>query len=204
MKQILFILYLSLIAVTTKAQSFEVMPGNERLFIDAQFLSFFDQDYKWSLFSRARATANYDDQGTDLFTAGYLNHTFYKGFGVSLIGRVASRGSGVDAGVHYVFNNKSISIFALPSINIGDEMEYSWFSIVRYTPRISENWKIYSSVELFSSFRKAEHVFSVQRWRVGLDWKAFQFGLAANLSFLDQVDIITDENWGIFIRKAFN
>ena len=183
------------------AQSFEVMPGTEGIFIDAQYLKFFDQKNRISLFSRARAVAEYQEQSTDLFTGAYLNYTTGSGVGGTVIGRISSVSSGIDVGVHFFKANESFVIYMLPSINLGDELLYSWFSILRYTPQWKENWKLYTSLELFSAFQEIGHISSVQRIRVGLDYKGYQFGAAANLA----QSRFSDSEWnpGIFLRKQF-
>ncbi len=184
-----------------KGQSFEGMAGTERIFIDAQYLKFFDAESKVSLFSRARATAEYDEQKTDLFTGAYLNYTTRSGFGGTVLGRISSTNAGIDAGIHYFKASTSFVIYALPSININDELLYSWFSILRYTPQLKNGWKLYSSVELFSAFGEIGHLSSVQRIRLGVDRKGCQFGVALNLKESRFSD--TDVNPGAFFRKQF-
>ncbi|MEO1011296.1 MAG: hypothetical protein AAFX53_08305 [Bacteroidota bacterium] len=199
-KRLLFLLYLGSWLVAY-AQSFEVVPGIERIFIDAQYLKFFDTDNTLSLFSRARATAEYDRQATDLFTGAYLNYTTESGFGATLLGRMATSGSGIDVGVHYFRVKKPFMIYALPSINIGNELRYSWFSILRYTPKLYRDWKLYTSLELFSAFGQLGHLSSVQRIRLGVDKKGYQFGAAINLG--ESRFSGTDINPGLFFRKQF-
>ena len=201
MKKILSFLILLSIWTVSDAQSFEVMPGTERIFIDAQYLKFLDQNNRLSLFSRARATAEYDEPVTDLFTGGYLNYTTPSGFGGTILGRIGSNAAGIDAGIHYFKASKSFMIYALPSVNIGDELLYSWFSIIRYTPQLKKEWKLYSSLELFSAFGQIGHLSSVQRIRLGLDKKAYQFGAAINLD--ESRFSETDINPGVFFRKSF-
>ncbi|MEM6800852.1 MAG: hypothetical protein AAF696_05580 [Bacteroidota bacterium] len=199
-KLLLFILSFFTLS-SIHAQSFEIMPGTKRIFIDAQYLKFLDTHKSFSLFSRTRATAAYDEQATDLFTGAYFNYTTKSGFGGSLLGRISSRNSGVDIGVHYFKAKKSFMIFALTSINISDELLYSWFSILRFTPELKKDWKLYSSLELFSAFGEIGHLSSVQRIRLGLDREAYQFGFAINLNESRFAE--TDVNPGIFVRKQF-
>lgn len=201
-----FIIIFSLIALSQNmfSQSFEVMPGTERIFIDVQWLKSFDEDYKWTLFSRARATAEYDENVNNLFTGAYLNYTTNSGFGGTVLGKIATIGSSVETGIHFFKNSKSFMVYALPTIALKSELSYSWFSIMRYTPSINDNLKLYTSLELFSNFNKSGHVASVQRIRAGLDIKNYQFGLALNLSGLGKDYNTTDTNPGIFIRKVFN
>jgi len=198
------ILGLALVLFTwynSKAQSFEVMPGSQRLFIDVQYLKFMDKGKRVSLFSRARATAEYDRQETDLFTGAYLNYTTKPGIGGTAIGRISSNSSGVDVGIHYFKATKSFMIYALPSINVNNELLYSWFSIIRYTPELNKQWKLYSNLELFSAFGETGNLANVQRIRIGVDKQGNQFGLALNRS--DGRFVETDVNPGLFFRKQF-
>lgn len=201
MKKLVLFLFTIAFGFTAKAQSFEVMPGTKRIFIDAQSLKFFDGSHKISLFSRARATAAYNEQTTNLFTGAYLNYTTKSGFGGTVLGRISTGNSGIDAGIHYFKANKTFMIYALPSININDELLYSWFSILRFTPAIKADWRLYSSLELFSAFGQTGHLSSVQRIRLGLDKKGYQFGPAINLNKNRSSKL--DVNSGIFLRKQF-
>ena len=182
-------------------QNLELMPGKERFFLDAQFLKFFDVENKFSLFSRARATAEYNRQNTDLFTGAYINYTTKSGFGGSIIGRISSGNAGIDAGIHYFKASKYFMIYALPSININDELLYSWFSILRFTPPFKNHWKLYTSLELFSAFGRIRHLSSVQRIRLGAGKNEYHFGVALNLkeSSVSNPDV----NPGVFFSKHF-
>ena len=82
------------------AQSLEVMVGHERLFADVQWLKFMDADRKWSMFSRTRATVDYDNN-TDVFTGAYLNYTTKLGLGGSVVGRIGATGAASDVGFHF-------------------------------------------------------------------------------------------------------
>ena len=203
MKLLVLLLAIPLfLTLKTSAQSFELMPGTERIFVDAQWLKTFDEERKWSLFSRSRATAGYDEN-TDLFTGAYLNYTTKSGFGGTVVGSISSLGAGGDLGLHFFKAKESFLVYALASVDISSDFAYSWFSIVRYTPKLNEKWRLYSSLELFSNFNRDAHVSSVQRLRAGLDRNGYQFGLALNLSGLGQDYSTTDSNPGIFFRKQF-
>ena len=204
MRKILAVFPLILIkAALCCGQSFEFMPGTERMFIDVQWLKAFDAQYKWTLFSRTRVTVDYEEN-TNLFTGAYLSYTTSSGFGGTLLGRVSSIGSGVDIGPHYTKQTNDFMVYATVSVNMGSPLSYSWFSIMRYRPAIGEKWKLYTSLELFSSFNKDGHAASVQRMRVGVDKSGYQFGLALNLGGKGVRYRNVDSNPGIFIRKEFN
>ena len=182
-------------------QSLELMLGHERLFADVQWLKFIDEDKHWSLFSRTRATLDYENN-TDLFSGAYLNYTLPIGVGGSLVGRIGNSGAGTDIGVHIFKAKPNWMLFGLASVALKKDFEYSWFSIFRYTPILKKDWKLYSSVELFSLFRQNNHLVSVQRLRLGVDYKALQFGIGANFSAFG-ADWSTTSNIGGFVRKAF-
>ncbi len=184
------------------SQSLELMPGTERVFVDAQWLKPIDKEFKWSLFSRSRATVDYSENA-NLFTGAYLNYTTNSGLGGTVVGRISSLSSGGDVGVHYFKMNDNIVFYGLLSVELASEFSYSWFSIFRYLPQLNDKWRLYSSLELFSNFNESGHVASVQRLRLGLDIDGNQFGLGLNLSGFGENYDQTDSNPGLFVRKQF-
>lgn len=204
MKKILFLsIYSYLIPGAVQPQSLELMAGgNERVFMDVQWLEFFSEDMKWSLFSRTRSTVDYENN-INLFTGAYLNYTRPSGFGGTAVGRVASAGSGLDMGGHYFKVGESFMTYALASLTLVQGPGISWFSITRFTQKIDEAWRLYSSIELFSSFDYEQHQFSTQRLRLGLDNQGYQFGIAVNISETGKEVAHSDTNPGFFIRKQF-
>ena len=133
------------------AQSVEIMGGNQRLFVDVQWLKPLDTNYRGSIFSRTRATLDYEGN-SNVFLGLYGNYTSKIGLGASLVGRISSSGNGADVGIHLFKQNKDWLLFALASAGFNTEgaLEYSWFSITRFTPVIKGDWKAYISLELFS------------------------------------------------------
>ena len=193
--QIILLLGLFLSSFSLHAQSLEYMQGNERIFVDAQWLKTFDAERRWSLFSRSRATVDYEEN-TNLFTGAYLNYTSKPGIGGTLVGSISTFGANASAGAHFFKANSQFMVYALLSIDLSSELGYSWFSILRYTPELTEKWKLYTSLELFSSFNGEGHVASVQRLRAGVDSKGYQFGAGLNLSGLGRDYSTTDFNIG--------
>lgn len=199
----LSIFFITILLSQGIAQSLEGMGGHKRIFMDAQWLKPLSEDYRWTLFSRSRATVDYEEDQTDLFTGAYLNYTTKSGFGGTVLGRIGSRGAGGDVGIHYFKSTKNFMVYALPTVEINEKFTYGWFSIMRYRPTLNDKWKLYTSLELFSTFEEGDHIASVQRIRLGLDFKKFQFGFAMNLSGLGEDYDIRDENLGIFLRREF-
>ncbi len=198
-------IYLVVLVLTigskTIGQSLEVMPGNERLFMDVQWLEPLGEDIRWSVFSRTRATVDYDEN-TNLFSGAYLNRTTKSGIGVSLVGKIATSGAGADIGPHIFKAKEKWMLFGLASVGIQKDLEYSWFSIFRFTPKLNDSWKVYSSFELFTLMNEGGHVLSVQRIRLGLDKSGYQFGFANNSSDKGK-GFKPDNNFGVFLRRLF-
>lgn len=201
MKNYLIALFIGLYCCPCIGQSLEIMVGHERIFADAQWLKFVDSKRHWSIFSRTRATVDYDNQ-TNSFSGAYLNYTLKNGLGASLVGKIANNGGGADMGIHIFKAKSNWMLFGLASVGLKNELEYSWFSIFRFTPKLKEYWKFYASLELFSLFGKESHLISVQRIRLGLDYQQFQFGIAGNFTEIG-ADWIGQSNIGVFIRKSF-
>jgi len=184
------------------AQKLEFMAGNERIFVDAQWLKPFDKNYKWTLFSRSRATVDYE-KNTNLFTGAYLNYTTKSEFGPTVVGRISSFSSGGDAGVHFFKRKEKFLIYALATAEIGTALSITWFSIMRYTPSISTKLNLYTSLELFTNYNTEGHMASIQRTRIGLEAATYQFGFGLNTSEYGKSFETTDTNLGLFISKQF-
>lgn len=202
MMRYIYLLFLFLCcSFASRAQSIELMAGDQRIFTDIQWLKFFEGQQRWSIFSRTRATVDYDNQ-TNLFSGAYLNYTSKTGLGVSTVGKIGNSGAGVDLGPHYFKAKSNWMLFGLASVGLKEQLEYSWFSIFRFTPKLNEKWKWYSSLELFSLWQQGRHQISVQRVRLGVDYQKTQFGFAINLSQIGNSQDI-QSNVGGFIRKSF-
>lgn len=184
------------------AQSVELMPGSEYFFADVQFFKPLDQQFRTTFFHRTRVQLDYENQ-TSFFTAGYFNYTTSSGLGPSLVNRLDNSGGNLDLGVHYYQQGKQATFFGLLSASLTDGGVVSWFSIFRFTPQLWEGWKLYTSVELFTVLRKTDHAASIQRLRLGLSHRSYQFGFGANLLELGNNFAFVNDNYGLFIRKEF-
>ncbi|MFV1883414.1 MAG: hypothetical protein ACMZ7B_02875 [Balneola sp.] len=184
------------------SQSVELMAGTENLFVDVQWLKQFEQEPEISLFSRTRATDDYENN-VNLFSGVYLSYTSTSSFGGTVVGRMSSSGSGLDTGVHFFKGGPVFLIYALASLSLVNNSGFNWFSITRFTPKINDSLNGFAGLELFSSFNLEEHQFSTQRVRAGLEKNLFQFGFALNLSQSGDSFTSIETNPGIFFRTEF-
>ncbi len=65
------------------SQNIEILLGNKRFFTDVQSFEHLDKSKKVSLFSRTRATVNYENN-TNFFLGEYLSYTTKSGFGLTV------------------------------------------------------------------------------------------------------------------------
>lgn len=201
-KKIKLVWLLLMFAGSAFSQSIEIMPGNERVFADLQWLKSFDSQFRWSLFSRTRMTVDWDNR-TNIFSGAYLNYTAKSGIGLSLVGKVSqTSGASADSGVHIFKSKPSWMLFGLATFGLKKDFEYSWFSILRFKPKIKEQWKWYISLELYHLFMGNNHAISVERVRLGLSKQGWQFGVAGNFQQVGP-GFVGGENWGAFLRKSF-
>lgn len=182
-------------------QSLEIMAGHQGLFGDVQWLKFVDEGRHFSIFSRTRATIGYDGT-SDVFSGAYINYSLSSGIGASLVGKAGNGSAGLDAGIHLFKASPDWMFFGLMSIGVKNEAEYSWFSILRFTPGLTGEIRLYSSLELFSLIMENAHSVSIQRIRLGVDVWQFQAGIAGNFTESGK-DWTSTSNIGGFIRKSF-
>lgn len=201
---ILLGLVLSLASTNLSAQSIELMPASRGIQLDVQWFKTLDTSYRWSILNRSLAFISYD--GTpDLFSGTYLNYTTKSGFGGTLVGRIGSSSSGGNIGVHFLKGGKNWSVFSFATAGIGTDraMEYNIFAVFQFRPKLSKTVNLYTSAEAFSVFNNTGHGYSIQRLRLGIDWKTWQIGFASDFSeFGTQLQFFT-VNIGGFLRREF-
>ena len=201
MKKIVFLLLL-FNSYHASSQSFEMIIGNKRVFTDLQWSKNFDESARFSLFSRARASVDYDNN-TNLFLGEYISYTLKNGFGFTVVGKIKTTGGEVDTGIHFKKKGKNCFFLGLASIGIRKGLDYSWFSIFRYNPKLTNQLKLATSIELFTLFREHTHLGSVQRIRLGILIKDYQIGVASNISEIGSSLKVTT-NLGVYLKKNFN
>ncbi len=185
------------------AQSIELMPGTENVFVDIQFMeNMSDSSFKYIVYSQTRAIISQENNAT-MSTVVFFNYKSKLGLGATLASRITS-GNGASGlfGLSYLNIDKRFLIYSLLAVEQHDETRFGSFSVFKYYPQLCDNWKLYTSLEVNSLIDKEHHLDSVQRMRLGLDYKNNQFGLAANLREIGK-DYNMIENYGLFFRKVF-
>jgi hypothetical protein len=216
MKKTLFILFSFFIYTSAFAQiPVEIFGGHERTTLDIMFFKFFKnkegQNTKWLFFNRNRATLDYRMTKTTFlpqygFTEALsFNAPKLKGFAPVLVVQLLNRGVFPKLGIQYAHQTKNLTIFTWAVVETLKEPNIDYFLLTRYTPKISEKLNLFTQLELFNGLPSVEkNTFSfVQRLRIGLKIKEWQFGVGADFTESGRGDLVNTQNIGGFIRHEF-
>jgi hypothetical protein len=110
------------------------------------------------------------------------------------------RGFSPTLGLQYVKGGRDLFLLVAPRVNIDSEPSYSIFSIVRYKPRLTETARLYLGAQLLNTFDARRHIKSYQWFRIGLEIRGTQFGLALNLDE-EGPNPGVDVGLGFFVRR---
>jgi hypothetical protein len=76
---------------------------------------------------------------------------------------------------------------------------YGFYSLIDYTPKITDKWNVYSMLILESDFDFKEHLQSNQLIRIGLEYKSkYHFGTGMNFSQQGS-DLLLENSFGFFV-----
>jgi len=107
------------------------------------------------------------------------------------------------AGFQFVKKYKSFFILVAPRINIEHDPAYDIISIIQYTPKLSEKMNLYTSLKYLKVFDSGGNIKSNPEFKLGLEMKSYQFGLAAAL-IRQGPQPENEYNFGVFVvREIF-
>jgi hypothetical protein len=213
-----FILCLSLLALSKGAMAqipVEILAGDKKASFDLMFFKFFKnkaaQNSKFLFFSRERAVVDYKQTATsNLPQFGFTealsyNHPALKGFAPVIVGQVLNRGTFAKTGVQYAHITKNTTLFGWTVAELHSQPNVDVFLLLRYTPKLTEKLHLYTQIETANAFPTTDSkTFSfVQRLRVGLKIKDWQFGAGADFSQTGRNQFSKTENTGAFLRHEF-
>lgn len=193
----------------------EILAGDKKASFDLMFFKFIKnkagQNSKFLFFSRERAVVDYKQTATsNLPQFGFTealsyNHPALKGFAPVLVGQVLNRGTFAKTGVQYAHITKSTTLFGWTVAELHSQPNVDVFLLLRYTPKLTEKLHLYTQIETANAFPTTESkTYSfVQRLRVGLKIKDWQFGAGADFSQTGRNQFSKTENTGVFLRHEF-
>lgn len=193
----------------------EIFAGDKKTSFDLMFFKFFKnktgQNSRFLFFSRERAVVDYQQtSASKLPQFGFTeaisyNHPALKGIAPVVVGQVLNSGAFAKIGVQYAHISKMLTVFGWSVVEVDEKPGIDVFLMLRYTPKLSEKWQLFSQIELINAFptnSTANYNFT-QRLRLGLKKVDWQFGLGGDFSAVGRDKFINTQNTGAFIRHEF-
>lgn len=207
---LLFFLFVGLIA---KGQEFKEVPipveltvGNNRLGLQTIINKYFPESKKFSFFSvtNLERQQKSETNNSDFINNSQISFNLKKGFGISAgINITKFSGFAPTIGVQYVLSNAKWLLILTPNYIFSVDRNFSLLTLLEFKPKISNRLKMYSRFQSFynQNIKSATHERSYMQLRLGLDYKKYQSGLAANLDYFGTTKIFKS-NYGVFIRTT--
>jgi hypothetical protein len=193
----------------------EVVGGHQKASFDLMFFKFFKkktgQNSNFLFFSRERAVVDYQQTNTvNLPQFGFTeaisyNHPILKGIAPVFVSQILNRGTYAKTGLQYAHITKNTTVFGWVVSELGQKPSVDVFFLVRYTPKLTGTLRLYTQWETSNSFpsTKTKPFAFVQRMRLGLKLRDWQFGVAADTSQTGRNQFSNTENAGVFLRHEF-
>lgn len=193
----------------------EVFAGHQRATLDIMFFKFVKKqngdNSRWLFFNRNRAGVDYRITKTNYLPqfgcteAISWNHKRLRGFAPVIVAQVFNSGVYSKAGLQYARITKTMTVFSWVVCETKQKPTLDYFLLVRYTPKLTTQVKLFTQLESVNALPTTPHAGSsfTQRFRLGLQWKGFQFGAGADLNQTGISTFTQTMNIGAFIRHEF-
>ncbi len=193
----------------------EIFGGQEKTTVDIMFFKYFKnkkgENSRWLFFNRNRASIDYRITKTTFwpqfgFTdAISYNHEKLKGFAPVLVGQVLTWGVYPKVGIQYAHIRKNMTVFTWLVCEALEKPVLDYFLLFRYNPKFSEKINLFTQVESVNAFPtvSTENYSFIQRLRLGLSIKGYQFGAGADFNQTGNSTFNKTYNVGGFIRHEF-
>jgi len=169
------------------------------------------QNSRFLFFNRNRASIDYAmTKTTNLPQFGFTeaisyNHEKLKGFAPVAVISILNRGVYPKIGIQYVKIIQNFTLFGWTVIETLQNANVDLFLLSRFTPKISEKLNLYTQLELLNNFptTNKNNFNFVQRIRLGLKLKEFQFGAGFDFNEYGRNNFVSTNNLGGFLRYEF-
>ncbi len=184
----------------------EEMVGDKRQFLQLMVNKVFVEKKKIGLLSISSYASDNKDNGrnNEFQNTTFIYHHLFKGISINS-GESFTSVDGLKnfVGLQYMYQGKTLSLIYMPSYYFLNSHNISNFALIEYRPAISENWSVYSRLQLHYNhdLENESHFRSYSYSRLGLTYQYFSFGLAHNFDRYG-ADKKTKTNYGIFLKLA--
>ncbi len=193
----------------------EVFGGSKKTTVDVMFFKFFKnkemQHSKWLFFNRNRSSIDYKMTHTNTLPQfGFTEAISYNdqrliGFAPVVVASVLNSGVYPKAGFQFSKVKSNYTIFSWLVAEILKQPTVDFFFLGRYTPKLTDQFNLFTQIELINAFPTAKNtsLTLIQRARLGLKIKACQFGLGTDFSAMGKTQFTNTQNMGGFLRFEF-
>lgn len=193
----------------------EIFGGHKKTTMDILFFKYIknqqDENSRFLFFNRNRASVDYRQTSTAYLPAfGFTeaisyNHSKLKGFAPVVVAQIFNSGVFPKAGVQYFHHKGEFTFFSWAVIELEHNPTVDFFVLTRFEPKLSGKLLLFTQLELVNAFpmeADANYNF-IQRARMGLKIKDWQFGLGADFNELGKRSFTSTGNVGVFLRHEF-
>ena len=179
----------------------ELMMGTQYGAVDLAFNKQFSQGSRLGFFHQNTVQFDYNEPEKhsfilqDLLTVETLKNLRVTG-GVAY----SKGGFSPTAGLQYLYSGEKFLFLCAPRINIEHDYSYDIMTILQYKQPLNDRIKLYTRIKLLNVFDNESNIKSYQWFRLGLEMKGIQFGLALNLDEYGPKPSV-ETSAGLFVRK---
>ena len=184
----------------------ELMFGQERFRLQQVLQRGLPGSQRFSFFAVTYADNTYKNETTklDFVNTSQLAYNLYQGFGLTA-GLNTNKVTGLSPtlGIRYIYASPKLLAAAVPDYIFSEDRNLALFALIEFKPRLSNNFKLYSRLQgLYNhNLKSSNHQRSYLQIRLGIGYRKYQFGLAANLDYFGS-DKVFQENYGVFVRTG--
>jgi hypothetical protein len=190
------------------AQSVETYAGHKRAGVDLLWYKFMKNESGKQLpllfFSRTRASTDWDNSPAAFGVTSALSYNFKNGVGIVAVASFLNGGFTPKTGVQLVKAKGDFLFFGWLVADLKKKGSVDLFGLLRYTPKLNADWRLFSQAELFPVFNPDAEVWSLtQRIRLGAKYHTWAAGFMADFNQTGKGDFAKTKNIGGFLRHDF-
>jgi hypothetical protein len=188
---------------TAKAQPIpiELMMGHQYGVADMSFSKKFSPTSRFGFFHMNTIQFDYNEDAKNSFILqDQLFVEALKNLRITAGAAYSKGGFDPTTGLQYIFNGKKLMFLIAPRINIDSEPSYDFMNIIQYKIQLNERTNLFARAKFLNVFNAESNIKSYQWFRLGLEKKGMQFGLAFNLDE-NGPNTSVESNMGVFVRK---
>ncbi len=206
------ILYLAILLMCNSGMAFgqavEAYAGHKRAGVDLMWYKFFknqkEEQSPFLFFSRNRASTDYENSPTAFGSTNAVSYNFRNGIGLVAVGSFLNGGFTPKAGVQLVKIQGDFLFFGWLVADLKKEGNLDLFGMFRWQPKLDEQWRLLSQLELFPVYNPENEFWSLtQRLRLGGKRRTWAGGLMADFNQSGINSFTNTNNFGAFLRHDF-